>query len=114
MKYTHKQRILDLLADRQWHSTPELNAICWSFGQRLWDLRREGYAFEKRVKQTRPRIEEWRLIAMPSAMAEELAPAPIPQRRRAVVAASGSMRPALTMWPPRAMNDEGQGELPWP
>jgi hypothetical protein len=67
-KPTQKERILALLSDGQWHDTIELHAICWRYGARLWDLRRDGYAFEKR-RTADPRIEEWRLIASPFARA---------------------------------------------
>ncbi len=62
---TQKDRILDLLADGQWHDTVELHAICWRYGARLWELRRAGYVFEKR-RTADPRIEEWRLLGRPA------------------------------------------------
>ena len=57
-------KILDLLSDGKFHTTIELNAICWRYGARLWDLREAGYLFEKRPGLIRP-IEEWRLVGYP-------------------------------------------------
>jgi len=75
----HKERILDLLSDGQWHDTVELHAICWRYGARLWDLRRDGYVFEKR-RTADPRIEEWRLVGRPEEMATREPAAPPPAR----------------------------------
>ncbi|MFA5376541.1 MAG: hypothetical protein WC455_12415 [Dehalococcoidia bacterium] len=50
---TQKQRIFDRLmpADRKmpghWVSMRDLNAICFRYGARLYDLRRDGYEFEE-------------------------------------------------------------------
>jgi hypothetical protein len=109
-KPTHKEKIVALLSDRRWHSTVELHAICWRYGARLWDLRRDGYVFEKR-RTPDPRIEEWRLVSAPdqegaSGSDADLAPSdhgkppsPVGSRfRRGVVIASGNARalaPAL-------------------
>jgi len=60
-KPTQKEKIVALLSDGRWHSTIELHVICWRYGARLWDLRRDGYVFEKR-RTADPRIEEWRLL----------------------------------------------------
>jgi len=87
---THKERILDLLSDGQWHDTVELHAICWRYGARLWELRQAGYALEKR-RTADPRIEEWRLAGAPAEtttrQADASPPAPAaspsePQQRR--------------------------------
>jgi hypothetical protein len=45
----------------------------------LWDLRRDGYVFEKR-RTADPRIEEWRLVGRPeeTATREPAAPPPTP------------------------------------
>jgi hypothetical protein len=47
-KRTQKQRILDLMAPRQWVHFRDLNDICFRYGARLYDLRKEGYEFEER------------------------------------------------------------------
>jgi len=63
---TQKERILQLLSDGDYHSTLELHAICWRYGARLWDLRQEGHALEKR-RTADPAIEEWRLLGVPES-----------------------------------------------
>jgi hypothetical protein len=79
-KPTHKERILDLLSDGQWHDTVELHAICWRYGARLWDLRQAGYLLEKR-QTADAHIEEWRLVGAPAETAARMAatsPPPAP------------------------------------
>lgn len=50
MKLTHKQKILNLLKDGQWHHFRELNDICFRYSARLWDLKQQGVDHEiKRV-----------------------------------------------------------------
>lgn len=92
---THKERILELLSDGEWHDTVELHEICWRYGARLWELRRAGYALEKR-RTADPRIEEWRLAATPGGRAAgDRPPAPPPPRRRERrPCASGNVSPA--------------------
>lgn len=41
MKLTHKQKILNLLKDGQWHHFRELNDICFRYGARLYDLKKQ-------------------------------------------------------------------------
>jgi len=58
-----KQRILKLLNDGNWHSTIELQKICWRYSARLWDLREDGYVFDKRpATGYEGQIEEWKLV----------------------------------------------------
>jgi hypothetical protein len=109
-KPTQKEKIVALLSDGRWHSTIELHAICWRYGARLWDLRRDGYVFEKR-RTPDPRIEEWRLVSAPDRAGagrpeadltpsdHGKPPSPVGSRSRGeVVTASGNARalaPAL-------------------
>ena len=48
---SHKQSILNLLQDGQKHNFRELNNICFRYGGRIFDLRKEGYLIgEERVE----------------------------------------------------------------
>jgi hypothetical protein len=111
-KPTHKEKIVALLSDGRWHSTIELHAICWRYGARLWDLRRDGYVFEKR-RTPDPRIEEWRLVSAPdqtgaSGSVTDPTP-PVGSRcRRDVVIASGNAR---VLAPARQQGESGQLSL---
>jgi len=111
-KPTHKEKIVALLSDGRWHSTVELHAICWRYGARLWDLRRDGYVFEKR-RTADPRIEEWRMVSAPGQVGanrsraglrtpDHASPAPLvaSKSRRQVIIASGNAR-AVTQAPPQ-------------
>jgi len=57
---TQKNKILKLLGDHNWHSVIELHEICWRYGGRLFDLRRDGYVLEKRKLG---KLEDWKLIS---------------------------------------------------
>jgi hypothetical protein len=60
-KLSQKWRILKILWDCKWHRVDELHEICWRYGARLWDLRREGFVFDKSRCQA-TRLERWKLI----------------------------------------------------
>jgi hypothetical protein len=66
---TQKQKIIELLSDGGWHCSRELHQIAWRFGARLWDLRNEGYKFEKRscdcIGGNKTKFEDWKLGAGP-------------------------------------------------
>lgn len=76
---TQKERILGVLKEGGWHSVLELNAICWRYGARLWDLRQEGWNLEKRVSQNTG-LEDWRL-GDPEKWTPADAPATTPRRK---------------------------------
>lgn len=48
MKKSHKEKITDLLSDGLWHDCRELNNICFRYGARLNELKKEGYEWEKK------------------------------------------------------------------
>lgn len=57
---TQKERILALLSDGRYHHMRQLNDICFRYGGRLHELRREGYVIEtKRIGEGQ---FEYRLI----------------------------------------------------
>jgi len=61
---THKQKILNILKDGRWHSAKELHdKVGWRFGARLYDLRQEGFSFEK---DTSNKLDMWRLKSYPA------------------------------------------------
>ena len=68
---TQKAKIIDLLKDKEWHSTEELHAICWRYGARLFDLREEGYVFEKKPHPFKKNLELWRLLTKPGEVVPE-------------------------------------------
>jgi hypothetical protein len=43
---TQCDKLLDLLKDGAWHPFMELNAICYRYGARLYDLKQRGYDHE--------------------------------------------------------------------
>lgn len=45
-RLTHKQRIMLLLATGHWVSARALNAICFRYSARIFELRRAGFAVE--------------------------------------------------------------------
>ena len=53
-----------LLSDRHWHTTAELNAICFRYGARLFELRGEGYIFDEERIGNGP-LWRWRLVETP-------------------------------------------------
>lgn len=57
---THKQRIMLLLASGRWVHQRELNAICFRYGARLYDLRKSGFdhEWEKRTDGVWYRIKK--------------------------------------------------------
>jgi len=67
MKPTQRQRLIDLLSDGRWHPVQELHGICWRYGARLWEMRKEGLWLEKR-RQEANRLEEWRLVTEPQGI----------------------------------------------
>jgi hypothetical protein len=73
-KPTQKERILALLADREWHTTAELNDLCFRYGARLFELRQEGYLFAEERIGAGP-LWRWKLIETPieAALAPHLA-----------------------------------------
>jgi len=64
-KPTQRDRILARLSDRQWHDTAELNAICFRYGARLFELRNEGYLFDEERIGAGP-LWRWRLVLTPA------------------------------------------------
>ncbi len=46
---TQKEKIQGLLSDGLWHSFSELNEICFRYGARLFELKKDGYEFEKKL-----------------------------------------------------------------
>jgi len=64
---TQKQKIIELMADQEWHSSAELHdKICWRYSARLYDLRRDGYLFEKKNDPDHQKLEFWRLVSAPA------------------------------------------------
>lgn len=57
---SQKEKIIRLLSDHDWHSVVELHEICWRYGARICDLKKEGYVLDKR--KGFKNLEEWRLI----------------------------------------------------
>lgn len=43
---TQRQRIMLLLIDGEWHHMKQLQAICWRYSARLWDLKQGGFMHE--------------------------------------------------------------------
>jgi hypothetical protein len=60
VKAPQKFKILALMSDCKFHLSTELHAICWRYGARLYDLKKEGYEFEK--KRINSSIWAWRLL----------------------------------------------------
>ena len=71
-RMTKKEKILQLLRDGKWHSTVELNQICFRYGARLHELKKEGYFFEKKKAPWNRNIELWRLVLEPRDYKTEL------------------------------------------
>lgn len=69
-KPSQKEIIIALLSDRQWHTTAELNDICFRYGARLWDLRHEGYVFDEQRIGNGP-LWRWKLLKTPEQVALE-------------------------------------------
>jgi hypothetical protein len=61
-KLPHTLRILHLLSDKKYHSVLELHKICWRYGARLHELRKDGHTFIKR-KDKNNNLEEWKLTS---------------------------------------------------
>lgn len=59
MKLTHKQKLLNLLKDGNWHNFRELNEICFRYGARLWDLKMQD-GIDHEIKKVNG-IEYYRL-----------------------------------------------------
>lgn len=38
---TQTQKILNLMSDGQWHDMGELNAICYRYSARIWEINRQ-------------------------------------------------------------------------
>jgi hypothetical protein len=129
MKLSPQQaELLELLADGCWHTNSELNAHMYRYGGRIMELRAMGYQIETdgvkrglfRYRLVAPvrrpptpiaQRESLRALAAQDSPPRRACTPPAPQRRRAVMPASGSMR-ALTSTPQPGPID-GQGELPW-
>jgi hypothetical protein len=59
MKINQKEKIYNLLKDGNWHNFRELNNICFRYGARLFDLKKDGIDHEiKNVKN----IKYYRLV----------------------------------------------------
>jgi hypothetical protein len=58
---TQRDKILKLFEGGGWVRVQEMNPIAYRYGAILFDLRRDGYKFQKR-KQWNSTLEEWRLI----------------------------------------------------
>ncbi len=58
---TQKEKILSLLDDGEYHNATELHGVCWRYVARIFDLKKEGYIFEKKRGQNG--LEDWRLLA---------------------------------------------------
>lgn len=86
-KPTQRERILALLADRRWHTTAELNEICFRYGARLFEMRRDGYVFDEERIGAGP-LWRWRLVETP----DQAALAPHLERTGAVIAAKRESR----------------------
>jgi hypothetical protein len=69
-KPSQKERIIALLSDRLWHTTEELNDLCYRYGARLFELRREGYVFTEERIGKGP-LWRWRLEKTPEQVALE-------------------------------------------
>lgn len=59
---TQKQRILRILRRKRWVKVQELNEIAWRYGAVLFELRKDGYVFQKRRQHDKPHLEEWSLV----------------------------------------------------
>lgn len=77
---TQKEKIIDLLSDGEWHNATELHDICWRFGARIFDLKHDGYEFEKRKGQNG--LEDWRLLITPEMRLPELTPKEEPRQQQ--------------------------------
>lgn len=69
-KPSQKERILALLADRCWHTTAELNEICFRYGGRFHELRKEGYVFDEQRIGNGP-LWRWKLLQTPEQVTLE-------------------------------------------
>lgn len=58
---TQKEKILKLFRKSGWVKVQTLQQIAWRFSARLYELRKEGYEFEKRRQKNG--LEEWKLIS---------------------------------------------------
>jgi hypothetical protein len=72
-KLTKEQRLVALMADGRWHSGRELAlTVSHRFGGYLFNLKKHGFVWEKRLDPTRPFGEVWylyRLNKFPGATA---------------------------------------------
>ncbi len=60
-KLTQKDRILALFLKKKWVKVQELHAIAWRYGAVLFELRKSGLVFAKRIQKD-CRLEEWNLV----------------------------------------------------
>jgi hypothetical protein len=60
---SQKEKILNLFYDKEWTNAEELHEICWRYGARIFDLKKQGFKFEKRKGVNG--LEEWKLIDEP-------------------------------------------------
>lgn len=58
-KLSQKDRLAQLLADGEFHHCRELNDICFRYGARLWDLKKEGHDHEVKLING---VEHYKLI----------------------------------------------------
>ena len=60
---TQKEKILELFKGGGWVRVQEMNAIAFRYGAIIFNLKKEGYKFQKR-KQSFSNLEEWRLVSV--------------------------------------------------
>lgn len=60
---TQKQKILELFDSGRWVPVEELQKVAWRYGARLYDLRTDGYVFEKKKQENG--LEAWKIAYRP-------------------------------------------------
>lgn len=58
---TQRDKILKLFEGGGWVKVQEMNPIAYRYGAIIFNLKKEGYVFQKR-KQQNSTLEEWRLM----------------------------------------------------
>lgn len=73
---TQTERILQLFEPGGWVKVQEMNKIAFRYGAILFNLRKNGYVFQKRKQNFlhKANLEEWRLIAKPGETVSEARP----------------------------------------
>lgn len=64
-KLTVEEKVLLVMSDGKWHSGAELAKVSWRFGGYLFNLRKKGVEWEKRLMANRPKgkmLYEYRAI----------------------------------------------------